>query len=121
MERRRFSDRAGSMLEVASVPAAAGRLELGPNPLRAGQPLSMRWAGTAAGSDAVVDFYDLAGRLVASAPLSPAAFAAGPGRGEASAFGGSLEPAAIAGWPSGVYFGRVRGTHQPASRLVFLR
>jgi hypothetical protein len=58
---------------------------------------------------------------VATAPLARGASVAGPGRGELASFGGSLAPGISASWPSGVYFGRVRGSRQTAARLVFLR
>jgi immune inhibitor A len=120
MERRRVTDLPGA-LDIAIPPSVAARLVLGPNPLRAGQPLRMSWAGNAPGPNAAVDFFDLSGRLVATARLAPGASASGPASPGVIGFGGSLAPAASDGWSSGVYFGRVRGSRQPATRLVFLR
>jgi len=120
MERRRISDQPGA-LDVTIPPPVAARLVLGPNPLRAGQPLSMIWAGNAPGSGAMVEFFDLSGRLVATAPLTPGASVSGPSAPGDTGFGGWLGPSVSGGWPSGVYFGRVRGSRQPATRLVFLR
>lgn len=121
MVRQRITDLPGT-LDITSPPQlAAGRLVLGPNPLRGGQALQIRWAGPLAGPGAVAEFFDVSGRLVATTPLARGAFASGPSPGDIAAFGGALAPAVSAAWPSGVYFGRVRGSRQPAARLVFLR
>ena len=120
MVRRRVTDQPGALDVAFSLPPLAGRLMLGPNPLRRGQPLQIRWAGTLPGPGAVADFFDVSGRLVAAAPLARGASVSGPAPGEVASFSGLLAPSLSAGWASGVYFGRVRGSRQPAARLVFL-
>lgn len=120
MERRRLTDLPGA-LAAAPPPLVVTRLALGPNPLRAGQSLRMSWTGIPAESGAVVDFFDVSGRVLATVPLVKSASGADPFTRGAAGFGGALGPAATGGWPSGVYFGHVRGSRQAAARLVFLR
>ncbi len=120
MVRERVTDLPG-VLEIAIPEPVASALRLGPNPLRRGQPLQIRWSGSLAGPGAQADFFDVTGRLVATMPLARGASVADRGRGEIATFGGSLAPGVSASWSSGVYFGRVRGSRQPAARLVFLR
>jgi hypothetical protein len=120
MVRQRITDLPG-LLAVATPQPVASALLLGPNPLRRGQPLEVRWSGMLADASAVADFFDVSGRLVATTPLARGGSVAEAGRGALASFGGSLAPGASASWPSGVYFGRVRGSRQPAARLVFLR
>ena len=71
----------------------------------------MSWAGRAIETQPAVEFFDLAGRRLASLALVPTA----PG------FGGALSPAITTPWPSGIYFARVRGSSENATRIVFLR
>ncbi|MBI1796576.1 MAG: M6 family metalloprotease domain-containing protein [Candidatus Eisenbacteria bacterium] len=86
-------------------------LELGPNPLRAGTALALRWPpGPVPGRDAI-EFYDVSGRRIAAVPLVAGA------RGSEAQLPGSV----TAAWRSGVYFARVRNDAAPATRLVVLR
>ncbi|OGF25210.1 MAG: hypothetical protein A2V63_11290 [Candidatus Eisenbacteria bacterium RBG_19FT_COMBO_70_11] len=93
----------------AAQPAFA--LAVGPNPLRAGVPVEIRWAGAAAESPPVVEFFDVAGRRVASVPLE----------GAEGVRRGRLDGARTARWSSGVYFARVRGGRAASLRLIVLR
>ena len=115
MVRRRTTD-LPLPLDVAAVRPIALGLSLGPNPLRAGQSLRVSWAARDPGSRPEVDFFDISGRRVASAPLARTDASAGH-----AGFGGTLPPAVTARWPSGVYFARVRDSREAAARLVFLR
>ncbi|HET7224878.1 MAG TPA: M6 family metalloprotease domain-containing protein [Candidatus Eisenbacteria bacterium] len=109
--------RAGDQPLVAAVPAApAGAVAVAraaPNPLRAGQTLSLRLP--AAGDAAAVEAYDVLGRRVASAPLER--------RGDIAV---ARFPAAVtARWADGIYFVRPRPAPgqaaPPATRIVVLR
>ena len=101
----------GVPLTVVQPPGVAPMLalELGPNPLRAGAALEMRWV-SAAMNHPVVDLYDLAGRRLAT--LS----AAGSGAMQRL----RVDGATTSSWPPGLYFARVRGVSGTA-RLVVLR
>ncbi len=122
MVRQRITDLPG-LLDATPAPVvvAAARLVVGPNPLRRGQALELHWSGALHDPGALVEFFDIAGRRVATAALHRGDPNPGFDAGSAGSFTGALEPAGSAAWPSGVYFGRVRGSGQPAARLVFLR
>ena len=111
MERRRLTDTSGPLAVEGPPPLVLEGLRIGPNPLRAGQALRVSWAGRAIETQPAVEFFDLAGRRLASLALVPTA----PG------FGGALSPAITTPWPSGIYFARVRGSSENATRIVFLR
>jgi hypothetical protein len=85
-------------------------LELGPTPLRAGGTLELRWTGSPGVTGAIVDLYDLAGRRLASIPLS------GAGATREARVGSSTTSL----WAPGLYFARLRNSRATA-RLVVLR
>lgn len=108
LERRRFI--ASEAVAVFDPPREIVRgLRIGPNPLAAGAALTLRWPAGGTPPSAV-DFYDVAGRRVASASLSDR----GAGTTE-------LPGSTTAGWKSGVYFAHLRGRPEPPARLVVIR
>jgi len=85
--------------------AAALALAIGPNPLRAGQPLELRGGAIAAGD--WIELVDAAGRRVAEVRADDAGHA-------------RLDARATRSLPAGLYFARVRGG-TARGRLVVLR
>jgi hypothetical protein len=110
MERRRLTDSPVSL----DAPPPAGRtgpsFRIGPNPLRAGRPIVMR-IEAARTTARLVDFFDLSGRRIATAPLE----------GEGSERHARLSGLVTSGWPAGVYFARLREPSGDTARLVVLR
>ena len=112
MERRRMlPGNAVAVFEPASV--APLSLTIGPNPLRAGTTMSLRWPGAPqTGPDrSTVEFYDLNGRRLAAVAL------VADDRGASAELPGSV----TAAWKSGVYFARLRGRADRSARLVVIR
>lgn len=107
MERRRQVEPPVPVLDAAGAAGVPGRLRAGPNPLRSGAALEVRWTGPAA----TLELFDLGGRRVAAAA----------GRESSGSwvarFGGEL----TARLASGVYFARPQGDTGPGLRLVVLR
>jgi hypothetical protein len=89
----------------------ATQVRVGPNPLRPGVALALHWPADVGPEGGLVDFFDVSGRRVASAPLAAA-------RGEAV---GQLSGDVTRQWSSGVYFARLRGSPSPTARIVVLR
>lgn len=111
LERRRTTDLPTPLATPpAPPPRRALALSLGPNPLPPGRTLELRYSGPVGGAT-VVEVYDLAGRRVLEVPLE----------GTPGARAARVGPALTRAWPSGVYFARVRGTREAATRLVVLR
>lgn len=90
-------------------PARPHHLEAGPNPLRPGQGLELRWE--ARSDERVIELFDVAGRRVASAT------AAVSGTSRIARVGGET----TLRFRSGVYFARPRGWNEGGARLVVLR
>ena len=71
-------------------------LRVGPNPLRAGSPFHLTWAGAPAVANRL-EIFDITGRRVASAGAPPST-------------GAAIIPASVTrGWHDGVYFVRAAG------------
>jgi M6 family metalloprotease-like protein len=95
---------------VGSTPAPlASGLQLGPNPLHGGAALELRLDGALPAGPARVDFYDVAGRRVATVALA----------GSGLEHFARLSGASTATWPAGLYFARLRDSAATA-RLVLL-
>ncbi len=111
MERRRLLDPPPLLAAPAPMAGTIATLALGPNPLRSGQALELRWSGPGPEPEATVDLFDVAGRRVASVALHR----------NHDTYRGRLDGGVIAGWPDGLYFAHLRGEHAIAARLVVLR
>jgi hypothetical protein len=111
LERRRRLGASALTVPEPSHPLTTLALRLGPNPLRAGAPLVFRAGANLGSSGQVVDLFDLTGRRVTSVPLVR--------RGEEAL--GEVPGDATRGWPSGIYFARLRGRNLGGARLVVLR
>jgi M6 family metalloprotease-like protein len=112
LERRRLLP--GHAVAVLDPPPAPPlSLTIGPNPLRAGTTMWLRWpASSETGPDrSTVEFYDLNGRRLAAVAV------AGDERETSVELPGSI----TAGWKSGVYFARLRGKIERSARLVVIR
>lgn len=107
MERRRQVEPPVPVLDAPGTAGAPARTIAGPNPLRAGTALEVRWAGPAA----TIELFDLGGRRVA------AAVGRESGGWRVARFGGD----ATARLASGIYFARPQGDAGPGLRLVVLR
>jgi hypothetical protein len=108
LERRRFIGSAA--VAVFDPPREIPRgLHVGPNPIAAGAAFTLRWPAEGTAPSAV-DFYDVAGRRVASAPVS-----------DRTAGATELPGSTTAGWASGVYFAHLRGRPEPPARLLVIR
>jgi hypothetical protein len=111
LERRRLYDVSPSLSAVpppARPRIVTPRLLLAPNPARPGEPIAIRYRGSA--TSARVEIFDLAGRRVWSQPLA----------GAASGLGATLAPDVTRRWRGGVYFARLAGDAGPATRIVLL-
>jgi M6 family metalloprotease-like protein len=110
-ERRRLTDLPSALEAPELFPLPVRRLVLGPNPLRAGAALELSARADATLGGDAVDFFDLAGRRLATVTLDS-------GFPERRArLAGSVSSV----WPAGVYFARLRAAGGPAARIVVLR
>lgn len=111
MIRRRFLGDAGGLSSVASPPARVdGRLRAGPNPLRAGRPLSLWYGAAHLPGRPVVEIFDLAGRRLAETPLFEGA----------DGFTATVPASATRLWTTGVCFARVAGAPLETVRLIVI-
>ena len=94
------------------APEIESGLALGPNPLRAGGALELRWSGDARtlAAGPMVDLFDVSGRRLAALPLA----------GTGTTRFARISSSTTATWPAGLYFARLRGSGA-ATRLVVLR
>jgi hypothetical protein len=105
MERVRTT--AGAPVVGVAREPAAGRLRIGPNPLRAGAAFAV-WGEALVAPGTELEVVDLAGRRVGRAPAGADGVARFPG-------------GQTARWSSGVYFARARGGAAGGVRFVVLR
>lgn len=99
-------------IEVPPEPAAVpSRFWIGPNPLRSGDGIEVAMHGADTVTPPRVEFFDLAGRAVASIEL----------RRVRQEWRGRLGGETTRAWPSGIYFARIRARGGEAVRIVLLR
>lgn len=112
MTRERHLEPGGGTVSVEPLArlSAAGLL-LRPNPIRAGQAMSIQWSTPLPAAEATLDVYDVNGRRVTEVRLGP----------DRSSEFVRIGPEQTARWPAGIYFARLRGSTAPAGRFVVLR
>ena len=86
-------------------------LRLQPNPIRAGDEMSIMFSGVPGDTEAFLDIYDVTGRRISEVRLAPGA--------ETRFLRIGSEDTAR--WSAGIYFARVRGAEETAGRFIVLR
>jgi hypothetical protein len=110
MIRRRVLTPTAPLGLKVEAPRAETPLRLAPNPARAGSSLELRADAAPAGTEAVLDVFDTGGRRVASVPVAA----------NGAQWVARVPSGVTRGWPSGVYFARMRGASRTA-RVVVVR
>jgi hypothetical protein len=108
---RRELSSAGAIQVPPEPVANPSRFSIGPNPLRSGDGIEVAMPALDTVTPPRVEFFDLAGRAVASLEL----------RRLREEWRGRLGGETTRAWPSGIYFARIRARGGDAVRIVVLR
>ena len=100
-----------SLAAPLGVAKAVAGLVLRPNPIHLGQGFELTWEGRTGSRSPAVEFFDVAGRRLATVPLAQR-----EGRWHVR-----IEGAVTREWARGIYFARVTAGHGQTARFAVLR